>query len=189
LRRQSTHDSASSRGRAVLAREPGTKGGVSARQPAGDRRRDASRGTSRFSSAAGAANCAVSASANGGSGQVGTESRSGGFSAGNRKIGRDSREGDRAPVGLANHRLQPLGHLTAARILSIRQASTYAHPDSPLVVPEIVPARSQNVLQKGAGRALMRCSSEGDGSFNRCTSRQVLKQASLLGTSSSEHFP
>jgi hypothetical protein len=35
------------------------------------------------------------------------------FSAGNRKIRRDSREADRALVGLANRRLQPLGHLTA----------------------------------------------------------------------------
>jgi hypothetical protein len=35
------------------------------------------------------------------------------FSAGNRKTGRDSREGARALVGLANRRLQPLGHLTA----------------------------------------------------------------------------
>jgi hypothetical protein len=34
------------------------------------------------------------------------------FSARNRKIRRDSRGADRALVGLANRRLQPLGHLT-----------------------------------------------------------------------------
>jgi hypothetical protein len=45
--------------------------------------------------------------------------------------------------GLANRRLQPLGHLTAARNLSIRQASTYAEPSCPHFVPEIVPASSQ----------------------------------------------
>jgi hypothetical protein len=35
------------------------------------------------------------------------------FSAGNLKMRRDSRGADRTPVGLANRRLQPLGHLTA----------------------------------------------------------------------------
>ena len=35
------------------------------------------------------------------------------FSAGNCKIRRDLRGPDRALVGLANRRLQPLGHLTA----------------------------------------------------------------------------
>src|SRR5215217_358259 len=35
------------------------------------------------------------------------------FLSGNRNIGRDSRERDRTLIGLANRRLQPLGHLTA----------------------------------------------------------------------------
>ena len=34
------------------------------------------------------------------------------FSAGNLKMWRDSRGADRTPFGLANRRLQPLGHLT-----------------------------------------------------------------------------
>jgi hypothetical protein len=48
------------------------------------------------------------------------------FSAGNRKIGRDSRESDWVLVGLANRRLRPLGHLTAARKPSINEIGTYA---------------------------------------------------------------
>ena len=50
--------------------------------------------------------------------------------------------------GLANRRLRPLGHLTAARKLSIRRASTYAEPIVPIVVPEIVPASSQKPRSK-----------------------------------------
>jgi hypothetical protein len=53
-----------------------------------------------------------------------------------------------ADVRLANHRLQPLGHLTAARNLSIRHASTYAEPVCPHFVPEIVPASSQTLFKK-----------------------------------------
>ena len=44
----------------------------------------------------------------------------------NRPEIRDSRPVSRSLVALANRRLQPLGHLTAARNLSIRHASTYA---------------------------------------------------------------
>ena len=48
----------------------------------------------------------------------------------------DVREAD---FRLANHRLQPLGHLTAARFLGIRQRAGYGNPDSVVIVPEIVP--------------------------------------------------
>ena len=44
----------------------------------------------------------------------------------------DGREADRR---LANHRLQPLGHLTAARKLSINEIATYAPADCPLDCP------------------------------------------------------
>ena len=42
--------------------------------------------------------------------------------------------------GLANRRLQPLGHLTVMRTLSIREASSCGNPAVPRIVPEIVPA-------------------------------------------------
>ena len=42
--------------------------------------------------------------------------------------------------GLANRRLQPLGHLTAKRILSINDIAGYGKPIVPKTVPEIVPA-------------------------------------------------
>jgi hypothetical protein len=45
---------------------------------------------------------------------------------------------------LANHRLQPLGHLTAARNLSIRHDSSCEHPKIVAIVPEIVPASFEN---------------------------------------------
>src|ERR1700682_3718181 len=45
---------------------------------------------------------------------------------------------------LANHRLQPLGHLTAARNLSIRHDSSSEHPKIVTIVPEIVPASFEN---------------------------------------------
>ena len=45
---------------------------------------------------------------------------------------------------MANRRLQTLGHLTAARKLSIRQALSYGNTARQEVVPEIVHARSQN---------------------------------------------
>ena len=54
--------------------------------------------------------------------------------------------------GLANRRLQPLGHLTATRNLSIRHASTYSEPVCPHSVPEIVPASSQSPVQKSGER-------------------------------------
>src|SRR5262249_16812371 len=45
--------------------------------------------------------------------------------------------------GLANRRLQPLGHLTAARLLSIRRRSGYGgNPNLVPIVPEIVPDTS-----------------------------------------------
>ena len=48
-----------------------------------------------------------------------------------------------ADFRLANHRLQPLGHLTAARNLSIQQASSYGNATLPQIVPEIVPTSTQ----------------------------------------------
>jgi hypothetical protein len=56
-----------------------------------------------------------------------------------RKI-EDVREAD---FRLANHRLQPLGHLTVARKLSIRQTSSYVSAPPLQIVPEIVPASSR----------------------------------------------
>jgi hypothetical protein len=53
---------------------------------------------------------------------------------------RESRDANRALVGLANHRLQPLGHLTAARRLSIRQHSSCEHQKIVVIVPETMPA-------------------------------------------------
>jgi len=51
-------------------------------------------------------------------------------------------DGREADFRLANHRLQPLGHLTAARFLSIRQCWSYGNPNSERIVPEIVPTNS-----------------------------------------------
>ena len=67
------------------------------------------------------------------------------FSARTREVRRDSREADRPKTGLANHRLQPLGHLTAARKLSINEIVTYATADCPSIVPKIVPASPERV--------------------------------------------
>ena len=51
--------------------------------------------------------------------------------------------------GLANHRLQPLGHLTATRNLSIRRASSYGNAAPSQIVPEIVPASSLESARTG----------------------------------------
>jgi hypothetical protein len=56
--------------------------------------------------------------------------------------------------GLANRRLQPLGHLTAARNLSIRQALSYGTTAKGQIVPEIVPAGSQNQPSDDGDRAV-----------------------------------
>jgi hypothetical protein len=45
---------------------------------------------------------------------------------------------------LANHRLQPLRHLTVARNLSIRHDSSCEHPKIVAIVPGIVPASFEN---------------------------------------------
>jgi hypothetical protein len=45
--------------------------------------------------------------------------------------------------GLANRRLQPLGHLTATRMLSINDIAGYAKPLARGTVPETVPARDR----------------------------------------------
>jgi hypothetical protein len=48
---------------------------------------------------------------------------------------RKNKNGREADRRLANHRLQPLGHLTAARMLSIDEIATYAPADCPLECP------------------------------------------------------
>jgi hypothetical protein len=57
--------------------------------------------------------------------------------------------------GLANRRLQPLGHLTAARFLSIRQATSYGNAALTQIVPEIVPASGPEFLRHVAGLPLV----------------------------------
>jgi hypothetical protein len=56
-------------------------------------------------------------------------------------------------AALANRRLQPLGHLTAARNLSIRHASSYGEPAVPKIVPEIVPASSKETRNRTSAQA------------------------------------
>jgi hypothetical protein len=55
--------------------------------------------------------------------------------------------------GLANRRLQPLGHLTAEEFLSINDIAGYAKAIVPTTVPDIVPASDQNRLRLAAKRA------------------------------------
>ena len=43
--------------------------------------------------------------------------------------------------GLANRRLQPLGHLTATRMLTIYDISIYEAGDVPTIVPERLPSK------------------------------------------------
>ena len=56
--------------------------------------------------------------------------------------------------GLANRRLQPLGHLTASRNLSINDIATYANASVPMIVPEIVPTNIQKRPQNRAWRMI-----------------------------------
>jgi hypothetical protein len=65
-----------------------------------------------------------------------------------RGFARKNDEGRNADRRLANHRLQPLGHLTAARKLSIRHASSYGNTALPKIVHEIVPTASPNPPRK-----------------------------------------
>ena len=62
-------------------------------------------------------------------------------------------DGREADIRLANHRLRPLGHLTAARNLSIRRALSYGNTALGQIVPEIVPASSENPPRNGAAHA------------------------------------
>jgi len=57
---------------------------------------------------------------------------------------RKNEDGREADFRLANHRLQPLGHLTATRNLSIRHALGYGDVVDGQIVPRIVPASSQD---------------------------------------------
>ena len=64
-----------------------------------------------------------------------------------RRFARKDDSGRSAERRLANRRLQPLGHLTAERKLSINDIAGYAQPIVPATVPEIVPATDQNRLR------------------------------------------
>ena len=59
-------------------------------------------------------------------------------------------DGREADFRLANRRLQPLGHLTATRTLSIRDASSCGNASVPSIVPEIVPAEPITRLEVAA---------------------------------------
>src|SRR5215469_6738246 len=62
--------------------------------------------------------------------------------------------------GLANRRLQPLGHLTALRKLSIYDIGIYTNAIVPIIVPETVPASSRNRTRthgRRAGPTVLRC--------------------------------
>ena len=63
-----------------------------------------------------------------------------------RKI-EDCRE---AGFRLANRPLQPLGHLTASRNLSIDDIMIYGNAIVPTIVPKIVPGSPQNQARNGA---------------------------------------
>jgi hypothetical protein len=55
----------------------------------------------------------------------------------------DGRNADRR---LANHRLQPVGHLTPARMLSIYDISVYEAGAAPTIVPDGVSCRGSECL-------------------------------------------
>ena len=96
-------------------------------------------------------------------------------------------DGREAGFRLANHRLQPLGHLTAARNLSIRQGSTYAAAGCPRIVPEIVPASLKKPPQKQRGRAAC-CVTGMQRFFQPMHASQVTEHEWILVTSSAGHF-
>ena len=75
--------------------------------------------------------------------------------------------------GLANHRLQPLGHLTAARNLSIRQPLSYGGTAVPRIVPEIVPASLSEAARVAQARPRSADPKAG-GSFRQQPFRQLL---------------
>jgi hypothetical protein len=66
---------------------------------------------------------------------------------------RKNEDGREAGFRLANHRVQPLGHLTATGILSINDIAGYAKAIVRVIVPEIVPASDQNGLRLAANGA------------------------------------
>jgi hypothetical protein len=82
----------------------------------------------------------------------------------------DVREAD---FRLANHRLQPLGHLTAARNLSIRQPLSYGGTAVPRIVPEIVPASLSEAARVAQARPRSADPKAG-GSFRQQPFRQLL---------------
>jgi hypothetical protein len=72
------------------------------------------------------------------------------FSAGNNEFWGDLRQADRVLIGLANRPLQPLGHLTASRNLSIDDIMIYGNAIVPTIVPKIVLGSPQNQARNGA---------------------------------------
>lgn len=62
-------------------------------------------------------------------------------------------DGREAAFRLANHRLQPLGHLTAARNLSIRHALSYGEPFGPHDCPWNCPCQPSDRRENGVSHA------------------------------------
>jgi hypothetical protein len=85
----------------------------------------------------------------------------------------------RALVTLANRRLQPLGHFTATRSLSIYDITTYANAIVPVIVPEIVPACSRN-----------RARTTGDGTVRPVTRTQrFFRRQAIPQSAPRQRFP
>jgi hypothetical protein len=90
-----------------------------------------------------------------------------------RGFARKNEDGRNADRRLANHRLQPLGHLTAARNLSIRQPLSYGGTAVPRIVPEIVPASLSEAARVAQARPRSADPKAG-GSFRQQPFRQLL---------------
>ena len=88
-------------------------------------------------------------------------------------------DGREAAFRLANHRLQPLGYLTAARFLSINDIATYANAIVPRIVPEIVPDSSEERASKRRRKGTSTVTPECNGSFHQLTSPQVVDARGL----------
>jgi hypothetical protein len=78
---------------------------------------------------------------------------------------------------LANHRLQPLGHLTAARILSISACATYADAAFHKTVPEIVPITDRNEVHKRSSATSSPSHCEASGFQTAICGRQLVGTA------------
>ncbi len=89
-----------------------------------------------------------------------------------------------ADFRLANRRLQPLGHLTATRELSIRRPLTYAEVTVLISVPEIVPVNFQNRAWKGDAPA---CGLTNR--MQRSFSKVIVPPSRSCGLPSPDEFP